>query len=439
MIVQHFCNSFIKIELGPITIVCDPWISTANHGSWQASPFVSRSLAIDALDSASHIYISHLHTDHFSEELLKSVILNEKTFIIQKFPTSTLYEKLKNIGATSIIELEPWQAKTLGQLTIAIVPQIETNSEAVVTEINYLLDTSIFIHDTMNDVLFFNKVDNPLSADSLQSVVRRGIELFGRRPDIATFNVGAASEYPQCFTGIDRDFEMSRIIQKSLAAFAQELDIVQPKFAFPAGGSYILAGSLTPLNRWLAIPSLAQLATCAKNLSPAMRFENISGGSFVDTKNWSVSEPILMEDIPNRSRMESVLFDYQFDGRSFHPEDQLCFDSDNFYEAQVNFLKKVVTFTPNMDWDIRVALYHDLTISDSGFIVQESPDHFVTIRKSESGLKIVLHMDCRAFDGAVRKMYSWNQLISGSHAMIEREPNVYEPDVLFSLNFLTIS
>jgi len=49
-----------------------------------------------------------------------------------------------------------------------------------------------------------------------------------------------------------------------------------------------------------------------------------------------------------------------------------------------------------------------------------------------------IHMNVKAFYGALGRLLSWNQVLSGSLCLFYREPNVFFPEVLFALNFLVI-
>ena len=114
-------------------------------------------------------YISHLHTDHFDPEFLSNSSLNKKKFIIKKYKNRILAKRLLKLGAEKIIELESFTIFDInGKLSVTIVPQLTSNSEGVLDDVNYDLDTSIIIGD--GDYAFFNQVDNPLSLKDFEVV-----------------------------------------------------------------------------------------------------------------------------------------------------------------------------------------------------------------------------------------------------------------------------
>ena len=438
MEITHYANSFIEIYENDTYLLCDPWISTANHGAWHVVPDIPEVQAIQTVLRATYIYISHLHSDHLCTELLKKCNLEEKTFIISKFKIQTLKKEIEALNPARILELTPWTKYQLENLSVAIVPQLASSTSPNETDINYDLDTSILVQSRRDKIVFFNKVDNPLPLTSLSRVMEFSIDTFGSKPEIATFNVGAAGEYPQCFLGIDRDAERNRIIEQSLKSFEKEISIISPSFAFPAGGLYSLAGNRVALNKWLAIPESSKIIESARTASPKTTTIDLLGGGSIQTQ---IDEPRISASkgswkLPDSNLLSSVSFDYE--SMAFSENDQTCSFQEKLEEALNSYQNMCAQFAPKLDWSIKINLYHNFSISDSGEIRNSEVNHVVNLKDFDSNKSITLHIDCRAFVGAINRRFSWNQLISGSHAMIERQPNIYDPDALFSLNFFRV-
>ena len=78
-IIKNYRNSFIDVINDEIRMLMDPWVSTANVGSWAASKngdkYILNSIKKRDID---YIYISHLHTDHFDSKFLKKIRNNQK-------------------------------------------------------------------------------------------------------------------------------------------------------------------------------------------------------------------------------------------------------------------------------------------------------------------------------------------------------------------------
>ena len=77
--IKHYRNSFIDIQNESIRILMDPWLNTANEGSWAGSKngkeYIFNSINKKNID---YIYISHLHTDHFDLDFLKELKKKKK-------------------------------------------------------------------------------------------------------------------------------------------------------------------------------------------------------------------------------------------------------------------------------------------------------------------------------------------------------------------------
>ena len=69
-----------------------------------------------------------------------------------------------------------------------------------------------------------------------------------------TFNIGAASEYPQCFLNINRNIEKNKIINKSMNKTIKKIKILGASAFFPSGGSYKVSGKFSNLNKFVALP-----------------------------------------------------------------------------------------------------------------------------------------------------------------------------------------
>ena len=109
-------------------------------------------------------------------------------------------------------------------MEITIFPCDTSNLESHQDEINYDIDTSILIRSLLDDTLFYNNVDSPITTNGMRKIKEysKNQGMIGNI-DLACIAVGAASEYPQCFPDIDRQYEKNRIIDSSLNTFSDQL------------------------------------------------------------------------------------------------------------------------------------------------------------------------------------------------------------------------
>ena len=61
----------------------------------------------------------------------------------------------------------------------------------------------------------------------------------------------------------------------------------------------------------------------------------------------------------------------------------------------------------------------------------------LSLKKKKKSSWLKLHLDLNLFYDLLRRKYSWNQPLSGSLIMFERKPNIFDPNITSSLNFLT--
>ena len=107
MIIQHFCNSFISVSSGEELVLCDPWLGLACHGGWHSFPILDPKTISSKLADPTLVYISHLHTDHFSPTTLRLLASTNSSFLIKKFSNQKLRNAIRSLGFTKIIELDP--------------------------------------------------------------------------------------------------------------------------------------------------------------------------------------------------------------------------------------------------------------------------------------------------------------------------------------------
>ena len=231
MKITHYSNSFMSVASQGERIVCDPWAGKANSSGWQSFPEFSGQELTEHLADVRWVYLSHLHDDHFHPDTLKSCGLLDREFIIKRFQSPVLRERLKRLGVTRIHEVEPFTVNNFGPFELTIFPQMTSNSSALEDDVNYDLDTSIAIK--ADGVVFFNQVDNPLSLKDLTLISDHIVEHLGAI-DVTCIMSGAASEYPHLFLGIDQVSEKRRILDRSLDDLGDWLRLLRKLCITPA-------------------------------------------------------------------------------------------------------------------------------------------------------------------------------------------------------------
>ena len=295
--IYHFTNSFVSVEAKNSIITCDPWVGKTNDNGWFSYPIKNTKEIEKKIFNSNFVYISHLHCDHLDFKTLKKFKNKNLTFVIKKFDNGVLKRRLKKLTNKKIIEIEPFKKKKINKdFSIAIIPQIISNTSNLPDNIEYDLDTSIIIQSNQNKTIFYNNVDNPININVLKKINNFVKKDFKKNIDIFCCALGAASEFPQCFFNIKRNKEKEKIINKSLSNLQTYLKYLKPKIFFPAGGTYAIYGKFYKLNKYIAQPSFSQIK--AKTASLKTKICKIIGGGSISFENskYTVNEKIHNND-----------------------------------------------------------------------------------------------------------------------------------------------
>ena len=437
MQITHYSNSFISVKTQEEHIVCDPWMGKANTGGWQSFPEYPIDQLASHLSKARFVYLSHLHDDHFHAESLKSLGLLDREFIIKRFRTPIMRNRLKKLGIKVIHELEPFAVYQFGSSDIAVFPQMTSNSSCLEDDIAYDLDTSIAFK--ANGRVFFNQVDNPLStADLLQ--VRDWIDAKLGKIDIACLMSGAAGEYPHLFLGIDHIAEKKRIVDISLDKLMHWLRILGAKYYFPAGGTYIIPGTLSVFESNIAQPTYSEISDLINQLDIPVKMLTLEGGYSVKLYSDSFVTGDKPEVTPIESNIQAAKRMHSGDPYDYEIIDSLPIEEiiEMLSNARINWLYKINLDLIKITQSIRFEIYQDLVIKNK-FPVQVfklgAYQLFESINKDTGDL--IIHIDHRALIGCLTRRFIWNGVL-GSLCLFERNPNKHFPNDFFSINYLLL-
>ena len=113
-----------------------------------------------------------------------------------------------------------------------------------------------------------------------------------------------------------------------------------------------------------------------------------------------------------------------------------------YFNAKNNYLEKLKELKIKINWNVTFNLYEDLQLDDQGKI--SNRDHiintFTLSSNNEIEAEYVLHchLDRQLFFGALNRDCVWNLVLSGQIVIYERIPNIFNPNITFSLNFLVV-
>ena len=441
--IHHIANSFISVEAKNSIITCDPWIGKTSDNGWYSYPIKSHKDVDPKIFNSKFIYISHLHCDHLDFKTLKRFKNKNLTFVIKKFDNGILKRRLKNLTNKKIIEIEPFKKKKINKdFTVAIIPQIISNTSNLPDNIGYDLDTSILIQSNHSKKIFYNNVDMPLNLNVLKKINNFVKNNFKRKIDIFCYALGAASEFPQCFLSINKSKEKKRIIDSSLKNLQIYLKYLKPNFFFPAGGKYLIYGKYFRLNKQIAQTSFSQIKDSISNLK--IKTLNLIGGGSInfDKSNYVVNEKMYKKDKKFKNKFINQIKNMKY----YYSEKKEVIDLkklDNiFLNAKNNYARILSKKQINTKWNIDFQIYKNFEI-DKNLNISKKQSSFLkkyNLKNYDTKNKNIYNLECHIEHGLFKSLlcgkFPWNTSLSGSTIMYKRNPEKFNVDMLFSLNFL---
>lgn len=438
MKITHYNNSFISVASQGARIVCDPWAGKANASGWQSFPEFSSQELTEHLEDVRWVYLSHLHDDHFHPATLEACGLLDREFIIKRFQSPILRERLKRLGVTRIHEVEPFTANSFGPFDLTIFPQMTSNSSGLDDDVNFDLDTSIAIK--ADGVVFFNQVDNPLSLKDLTLINEHIAQHLGAI-DVTCIMSGAASEYPHLFLGIDQAAEKCRIVERSLMDLGEWLRLLKPKYFFPAGGTYLIPGWISVYNDNIAQPNFTDISSFIAGSGLPVRPLALEGGHFLALSS-STSEAQTGSDLsPIETDRQAAIESHRHDGYFYEDVPVLPWPRllEMLDAARDNWERKTSKDGIRILQSIRFDIYPKLGLNGGVPDVSQGVDRYQLFNSADTHTgDLIIHIDQRALFGCLTRRLVWNGVL-GTQCLYERRPNVHHPSDIFSINFMTLS
>ena len=442
MIINHYCNSFLSVEVNGKKIVCDPWIGATNESAWYSYPFFNQTSFLNEI-KPDFIYISHLHCDHFDPKTLLDYNNKKTQIIIKEFKNKRLKDKISELGYKNIIEIKEWRkTKISNDFNIAIVPQMSSNSSDLDDEVSYDLDTSIIIQSRINKKIFYNNVDNPLSTNNLIELNKFIKNSFKGALSAFCYPLGAASGYPQTYLSVNKVSEKNRIINTSLNKVRGILKIFNPEVYFPAGGTYLISGKFHLLNKWIAQPNNNQIVKFFKDTP--YKVVNIEGGGYINLDNNNIEYKEIDSNLDTLKKeiglkLSKIKYFYQYKEfeKSINLIDRL------FDECQEKYIERIKKLNIKKNWNIQVSIYKNLILNNNGKIDGNKSGFLKTylIKNSYSyhskNIDLTCHLDKKLFYNLMLRGSPWNTALTGSIIMFHRKSKTYSPTTENSLNFFT--
>jgi hypothetical protein len=244
-------------------------------------------------------------------------------------------------------------------------------------------------------------------------------------------------------------YAYEKIIKKSLSDLKLKLRILQPEAYFSPSGGAILSGKFSILNKYVAVPSYSRIIEFLKNESYII-FEIAGGGKIIRKKRKWV---LIKSKVSNGQSHKKKIVKKYSNKKYFYSNDFKRIGENDidqaFLKSYENYKKRLTNFQIKTNWDAEFYIYQNLSINSKGkinlknskflkkYMLNYNKPNCKLLKNNYSKLKC--HLDFNLFYGLLKRKYTnWNQPMSGSVILYERKPNIFDPNLVFSLNYLSI-
>lgn len=441
MKIQNIGSSTVIIETDGLKILKDPWfVNGEYYGSWFHSSDIN--FDMDLLNSVTHIYVSHIHPDHFSKKSFEKLDKNIPV-LIHDYESKFLKLNIERLGF-KVVELEHNKEVSLNSETkIKILAADNCNPELCSkfmgcsnVEVKYKttqIDSMCLIYNDAYSVLNLNDCPYDLAINALDVILKEH-----KKIDLLLVGYAGAGPYPQCFEMDEKEKAQAAKTKKLqfLNYGIKYIEKVKPKYYMPFAGTYLLGGKLSQLNKYRGVPTLEEaLEFFRKNIKSSSTGFLLNPHKFFDLKSGKCSAKYVpytkIEVEKYLDKISKYKFDYEND---IVPDDSdiidlvsPSFDRFCFKKNQINFnssTKLIIEIS-----DLKSVLI-DLSSNPSYEIISN-----LNIDSIERFVKIALdkRLLLRILKGP--RFAHWNNAEIGSHLKFERKPNIFERGLYHSLCF----
>jgi UDP-MurNAc hydroxylase len=252
--IRYLANACFLLTLASgKTILTDPWFEGPCQQTWWNFPPLDEALLAEVRAlRPDYFYISHLHHDHLHPQSLRH--FDPKTpVIIGAMNTPNLSNALKAAGFENLLPIAFETRSPLpdADCELVLFRDFHGNTLGDDSVLEYDLDTSLYLFDG-DGTKVFNAVDNTIRPEDAERIARE----YGP-PDAAMLPYASASLYPMAmadYSATEKAAARNHIRARTSANFAEVCRRLGPRRVIPAGGEYVLGGSVAAQSRFLPQP-----------------------------------------------------------------------------------------------------------------------------------------------------------------------------------------
>ena len=445
MQVRYVANACFLITLSTgERLLTDPWFDGPCQQTWWNFPPVHDTLKQQIWGCRPDvIYISHLHHDHLHPQTLAPFDRGTQV-VIGKLNTPNLYKAVAGLGFRNIVEI-PFETRSpLGErgASMVLFKDFHGNTRGDETQVEYDLDTSIYIYDTDGATLF-NAVDNTiLPADAARIFSEYG------RPTVAMLPYASASLFPMSMADYSDDQKRAAaaaLRQRTAANFREVFRALSPDRVIPAGGEYVLGGPAAPLSRYLPQPLETELAAALGEIGRAEALAKLYPGDELDGRDLTIRRDAAAAfrgfDDAARAAYALTLANQAASFTELHLPADLEFD---WARALKKCAANYAARRRRMDLTPAIDVYLDGREPDGApaFLFRLALDSdacgMVDAVATDTRPRLIYTMDRRLLLALITSLLSWNAMEASALMQIRRTPDTYSHDVHRSIVHFTL-
>ena len=248
MQIRFVTNATMEIISGQVRIFCDPWIvGKAFDGSWHQWPPLR--LTPEDFTAHTHLYISHIHSDHCDPETLRRLPNKDTPVIILKGPDGFLRKRIASCGFRNFIELGEGESVVLSDGVKVTMHEAFAANPFMDADVPNIIDSSIVVDDGAHRFLNLNDNEPDTTACERLKAVYGSFSAM----TVPYCGVGA---YPSCYPALSSEVKRMRSDAKAQQYLRRMLEIaaiLPSEMYFPAAGQMRLGGQQSYKNDFLGV------------------------------------------------------------------------------------------------------------------------------------------------------------------------------------------
>tara|TARA_Y100000590_G_C15665948_1_gene994442 strand:- start:356 stop:1717 length:1362 start_codon:yes stop_codon:yes gene_type:complete len=450
MKIKLYRSSTVGIINDNFKLLTDPWLVDGEYyGSWSHYPKFEIINNLDEINSYDAIYISHIHPDHFSTKTLKHI--NKKIPVyISSYHSKFLKFNIEKLGFKAIELSNGKRHKLKNNFFLTIYPADDCDPELCYkfngcamldgkTNGSQQIDSLSVIDDGKFSILNVNDCPFELAQYPIKTKVLKNFE----KIDLLLTGYGGAGPYPQCFDNLNLDQKLLEGKKKEISFLEQAFQFIKtanPSFYLPFAGTYVLSGKLNTLQNLRGIPLLdttydyleKKINSFYNEKKPEAIKLNIDESFCFDTKKYSNQyKKVNLIDLNQyqQNYLNKLKLDYE--------NDAMVEESTLLQNADLA-MKKYIIKKNELNIDVKSDIY--LKFKDKFIKIPNSKDEIKVVSKKELDNSIsfvVYNIDQRLLNRLLEgpKFAHWNNAEIGSHINFFRNPNIFERNLYYSMNF----